>query len=259
MNLQNIPARDEYGKRFRECFISGNGRSFIVADYSQAEIRIVAALSKSDTLITALNNNEDPYSTIATVMFNKPVSKTENKNLRDIAKSILLGLNYGMGASKLSETINCSLNEAKAHITKFRKANPNLVDFLDRCNKYGVRNRVAYSMRPFSRPRFFDVPRDESEVARIGRQSQNHPIQSTNADITKYALVLIYNKLNELGLMYDTRIVNTVHDEIIVETSDDRAELVCKIVEECMTKAGNSVIDSVNMSSTANISKKWDK
>jgi DNA polymerase-1 len=258
-NLQNIPARDSYGKRFRECFVSPYGRRLIVADYSQAEIRIVAQFSKETKLIETLNANKDPYSEIATTMFNVPVSKTENKHLRDIAKSILLGLNYGMGAHKLAETIDCTIEEAKSHIQKFKKANPALIRFLTKCNDFGTRNRWIASGHPFRRIRVFDNKDFEPEqkfLAKVGRQSQNHPIQSTNADMTKLALVYIYERLRNFNNAY---IINTVHDEILVECDEKDAEEIRGIVVSCMTKAGNLICPDVVMTSEGIVSNKWDK
>jgi DNA polymerase I-like protein with 3'-5' exonuclease and polymerase domains len=249
-NLQNIPARDKYGERFRKAFIAGEGNYLVIADYSQAEIRILAELAGDREFIQSLNEGKDPYNVKGTLMFGVTVSKTENKHLRDVTKSLILGLNYGMGPTKLSVKLGVDMDKAKEYINMFNKSSPKIAKALRQLNQFAKQNLYAVSMSPFRRRRQLS---DYAEHE-IGRMGQNHPIQGTNADLTKLALYNIYKEFGD-----SVAIINTVHDEIVLEVRKDKAEEVCKRVLQIMKESGKTICKYVNMDATANVSNCWEK
>lgn len=179
-NMQNIPS----DKAFRECFVAEPGYKIITADYSQAEIRIVAELTNEPNLIKAFNKNEDPYGMIGTKMFKVTVSKKENKHLRDISKIILLGLNYGMEAKQLSTKINTDVVTAQDYIDIFQKEFKNLHWGLYNLGKAATQCGYSLSMIPFQRirwyPQMLDILRIEEEEKEIEQQNLNHSEHPTS-------------------------------------------------------------------------------
>lgn len=265
-NLQQIPARSKIGERQRKCFIARSGYLLITADYSQAEIRIVADGANETGLIESLNRNEDPYGYAGTKMFGVPVSKTENKDKRDISKAIILGLNYGMGASKLATKLDCSIEEAKKYMDLFQREMPNIASYLNKLNKFGITRGYSITQDMFRRRRWYKLFKDALQqkqegdsfaLAKIGRESQNHPIQGGNANLTKLATILIRDYIK--GSNVDAFIVNQVHDEIVVEVKEEIAEQTAKEIIDLMIQAGKIMYKKVIMSASYEINKSWSK
>ena len=288
-NMQNIPSDSE----FRSCFIAEPGYKLITADYSQAEIRIVAEITNETNLINALNKGEDPYGTIGTKMFKVPVSKKENKHLRDISKIILLGLNYGMEAGQLSNKLNCSKETAREYIEIFQKEFPNLHWGLYRLGEAAERTGYSLSMNPFTRIRWYvnllDIKRLEEEEANMPppknpdvihseqalkqrerihkdrkavrestkRAGKNMPIQGTNADLTKLATYFIHKHIVDNNL--DAAIINQVHDEIVIEAKEEIAESLAKVIEQLMLKAGTYILKKLKTPIEYHIDNCWSK
>lgn len=247
-NMQNIPATAE----FRDCFVASPGYKLVVADYSQIEIRIAADICRDTNLIEDFKNNLDPYSEIGKRMFNKPVSKKENTYLRQIAKTIMLGLNYGMGASKLADKLNVSKSVAQNYINKFRAAMPQLSQGLETLGKMAVRDRFTKTASPINRVRKF---KDDDPDDVIERAGKNTPIQGTNADIIKLALCEIFERLSR----YNAKLVNTVHDEIVVECIESEAEEVAKVIESAMIGAAGVILHRCPVACTVEVSDRWLK
>jgi DNA polymerase-1 len=251
-NCQNIPRNEA----FRSCFKADPGRKVVTADYSQIEIRIAAKITEEPLLIEAFEKGQDPYGAIGTKMFKMPVSKKENPHLRQIAKSILLGLNYGMGPERLSATLNCSLEQAKDYIRSFYSAMPNLKKGLERLGKYAVAQKESRTMPPIRRRRIFPYgENDYKEKARVERQGKNTPIQGTNADILKLALVMLDKEVCDKT----TFIVNNVHDEIVLETDASSAEEVRIKTEQTMKKAAGIVLKGVRVDVESCVDDCWSK
>lgn len=266
MNVQQIPSRTEVGQRLRKCFISRPGYLLITADYSQAEIRIVADGADEVGLIESLNNNEDPYGYLGTKMFKMPVNKKENKDKRDISKSIILGLNYGMGANKLATKLGISVEEAKGYMDLFNKEMPKIAEYLKQLNRFGITRGYAITNDRFKRRRWFKLFKDAQKasgegdnflLAKIGRESQNHPIQAANASLTKLATVLIRRYFNEHKV--DARIINQVHDEIVVECKEEIAQEIALKLINIMEEAGKFMFKKVKMTATYEIDNCWTK
>lgn len=276
-NLQNIKA----GSDFRNSFISGPGRKMITADYSGCELRIIAEASQDPVFIKTFNEGGDLHSIVASTMFKTKVDKNTNGHLRKAAKGINFGLAYGMGAQGLSAIISDeskteeqNLHEAEKMLEQYFKSYPDIRDFLDASAQEGV--QMGYSRTMGGRKRFYNLPpepnrgdfktEDEYQEARrqarrqrsaIERKAKNTPIQGTNADMTKLAMVWLRQAFNEQNL--DAKLVNTVHDEIVVECDEAIAEDVGKLVEDVMKKAGQVFIKSVPVDVDAAIEDYWTK
>jgi DNA polymerase I len=250
-NVQQIPAF------FRECFIAPPGWKVVTCDYSQAELRILAQLSHDPGFCDAFNSGGDLHSITASKMFKvdlKDVSKTQ----RSQAKAINFGLAYGMGAAALADRIGVEKGEAEKLIEQYFKAYPKVANWLI----YAAHdaNRYGYSKTPLGRKRYFQLPLPsdpeyKTKVSSIERQGKNTPIQGANADMTKIALRFIFDKLQN----YTARIVNTVHDEIVVEVIAEQADEVTRIVADEMRRAGRVFIRDVPIEVGVVTADTWSK
>jgi DNA polymerase I len=252
-NVQQIPATSD----FRSCFVPQEGYKMITSDYSQAELRILAELSQDEGFLEAFRSGGDLHILAASQMFNIPVDQV-TKEMRGQAKAINFGLAYGMGAQGLALRIGKTPEEADALIKAYFKAFNGVQKWLEKAGRDSV--NLGYSLTPLGRKRYFNKPSPDDmdyrrRMAEIERQGKNAPIQGANADITKMALVFLRDSLKK----YDARVVNTVHDEIVVEVIESQAEEVCKLVEEEMIRAGKELLHSVAIKADAKIGDCWSK
>src|SRR5262249_1159848 len=211
------------------------GYKLITCDYSQAELRILAQLSEDPAFIEAFCSGGDLHTLTASQMFQIPPDQVEKKQ-RSAAKVINFGLAYGRGPAALGGQLGVSTEEAKRLIDQYFKAYAGIGRWLDKAARDAVRK--GYSITMLGRKRYYreldsSDPDYNKQRASVERQGKNSPIQGSNADMTKLALIGLTEALRD----YDARVVNTVHDEIVVEARDDQAEVVCKIVEHEMVKA----------------------
>ncbi|MGH2388539.1 MAG: DNA polymerase, partial [Chloroflexota bacterium] len=252
-NIQQIPATSD----FRSCFISAPGYKLITCDYSQAELRILAQLSEDPAFVEAFQSGGDLHQLTASQMYQVPPDQV-TKQQRGAAKVINFGLAYGRGPAALGVQLGVSTEEARALIDQYFKAYAGIQRWLDRAGRDAVRK--GYSSTMLGRKRYYPpLDRDDIDFNKkrsgIERQGKNSPIQGSNADMTKFALIGITEALQD----YDARVVNTVHDEIVVEAREDQAEVVCKIVEQEMIKAGERIISLVPIVADAKIADYWSK
>ena len=257
-NVQQIPATSD----FRKCFVAMEGYKLITSDYSQCELRILAELSGDPGFVNAFKSGGDLHTLTASQMFGVPVEEVQ-KAQRNAAKAINFGLAYGMGPGGLAPRLGVSLDEAKELISRYFKAYPLIQKWLDKAARDAV--RTGYSATTLGRKRYYRLP-DESlkrenedeyrkQIASIERQGKNSPIQGSNADMTKLALIYLRNTLKGR----DARTVNTVHDEIVVEAREDQAEEVKHLVEEAMVKAGEMILKEVPIVAEAAVADYWSK
>lgn len=252
-NVQQIPATSD----FRSCFIPAPGYKLITCDYSQAELRILAELSGDPAFIEAFSSGGDLHALTASQMFQVPLEDVD-KSMRGKAKAINFGLAYGRGAGSLALTLGVDVDEAKRLIEQYFKAYSGVQRWLDNAARSALKK--GYSETPIGRKRFFTKPDPESpnynsDRASIERQGKNAPIQGANADMTKTALIFLKKTLQG----YDARVVNTVHDEIVVEAREDQAEVVCGIVEKAMIEAGEEILKKVPVKADPHIGDYWSK
>lgn len=254
-NLQQIPA--ESG--FRSCFIASPGYKLITADYSQIELRIMAEVSQDPAFLEAFNKDIDLHSLTASQMFRIPIEQVD-KDKRFQAKSINFGLMYGRGATSLGAQIGLSVKESKKLLDVYFSTYKKVKRWLDTLGRDALRQGYVRSLS--GRKRSFLIP-DKSDpeyqrlIGSIERQGKNMPIQGTSADITKYALVYIYDTIKKEKL--DAHLIHTVHDEIVTEARDNIAEETAKIVEEKMIEAGKKLLKSVPIKVDVHISDCWEK
>lgn len=248
-NLQQIPATAEY----RSCFTAEPGNKLVTADYSQVELRILAELSQDFEFIKAFESGEDLHKATASNMFGVTIEEV-TKEMRTQAKSINFGLAYGRGASSLAEQIGTSVDKAKELINKYFVVYNGIHSWLENAGKIAVRNGYSRTLSNRIRRYKFD-PKIRSEVATIDRQGKNSPIQGTSADITKQALVMINKAIKNTPV----RLINTVHDEIVLEAPEDLSEWAGKILEEKMIEAARVYLKKVPVVVDVSISDVWMK
>ena len=260
-NLQQIPRNSEEAP-FRECFTPEKGNLLTVTDYSSMEMRILADLSGDEKMIKALIDGLDIHSYTAALMFNKvytPDFKKKYPDLRQISKPIGFGLMYGMGSVGLARQIDVSREKGREYIELYFKSYPKVRSFLEKMAKDAVRN--GWSSTPGGRKRWYRKPdRTDPEytklISNIERQAKNHPIQGTNADAIKYALVYVYERLKKEKV--EGGIILTVHDELVCEVREDQAEDWAKIQSEEMVRAGELFIKKVPVVSEPFVSNVWE-
>jgi len=252
-NIQQIPATSD----FRSCFVAPPGYKLITCDYSQAELRILAQLSQDPAFVEAFRSGGDLHKLTASQMFGVPPDLID-KQQRGAAKVINFGLAYGRGPAALGLQLGVSTDAAKKLIDQYFKAYSGIQKWLEKAGKEAVRNR--YSITIYGRKRYYPVldptdPDYNKTRSGVERQGKNSPIQGSNADMTKLALVGLHEALQG----YEARVVNTVHDEIVVEAKEEQAEAVCKIVEHEMIQAGKKIMDLVPVVADAKIADYWSK
>lgn len=266
-NLQQIPRNSEQAP-FRTCFNPKPGYKLVVADYSNFEMRILADLSGDQKMITALNEGLDIHSYTASLMFNLPYTenfKKEHPDLRQLAKPIGFGLMYGMGPSGLARRLEqetgkpVTKEQGEDYMNRYFASYPSVRDFLDKIAKEAVRN--GYSKTPAGRKRWYHKPdRSDPEFrkknSQIEREAKNHPIQGTNADAVKYALVFLNERLKKDKV--DGGMILTVHDEIVSEIREDQAEDWAKVQSDEMVRAALLFIKKVKIKSDPFVGDVWE-
>lgn len=248
-NLQQIPATEEY----RSCFVAESGNKLVIADYSQVELRILAELSQDPYFIKAFESGEDLHKATASSMFGVPIDQV-TKEMRTQAKSINFGLAYGRGASSLASQIGTSIDGAKELINKYFDVYSGIRDWLHTAGKMAVKYEQSRTLSNRLRKYVFDK-NNRSEVATIDRQGKNSPIQGTSADITKQALIFISKSIKNTSV----RLINTVHDEIILECPEKDAEWASIQLEKDMIDAAKVYMKKVPIVVDVNISDYWKK
>jgi DNA polymerase I-like protein with 3'-5' exonuclease and polymerase domains len=260
-NLQQIP-RNQPEAPFRECFNPAEGYKFVISDYSSMEMRILADLSGDEKFITAIKNGYDLHSYTAALMFGLEYTedfKKKHGDLRQAAKAINFGLMYGMGPGRLAAQINVTPELGKEYMEKYFSSYPSVRDFLKKVASEAVRN--GYSATPGGRKRWYKMPdKNDPEykklIGSIERQAKNHPIQGTNADAMKFALVSLYERLKKEKI--DAYILLSVHDEIVTECNADFAEEFKDILSEEMVKAAEVFVKKVPIESDPFVGDVWE-
>lgn len=228
-NLQNIPVRSEMGRSIRKGFVSRDGYKLLSLDYSQIELRLLAHFSGDKVLLESFHNNADIHAETAKLLF-----KDSNKDfslLRSIAKSINFGLIYGMGARKLSQTLNITQTEAKQYIEDYFATFPSVKQFLESQKDSILKN--GYSTTLLGRKRYFDFfSATEFMRANFLREGVNTIFQGSAADLIKLSMNEIYKKIESLH--NDCFMLLQVHDELIFEIKDSIIESLSKELKEIM-------------------------
>jgi DNA polymerase-1 len=234
-NLQNIPIRTERGRQVRKAFIPRNqDYVLLAADYSQIELRIIAALSNEETMIEAFKNGEDIHASTASKVFNVPLNEVTREQ-RSNAKTVNFGIIYGVSAFGLSNQTNLSRGEAKELIDTYYSTYPKLRSFIHEQVDFARDN--GYVQTVLGRRRYLKDINSRNAIVRgaAERNAVNAPIQGSAADIIKIAMINIYNKLQEGN--YKTKMLLQVHDELVFDVYKPELETIKNLVKIEMENA----------------------
>ena len=233
-NLQNIPVKMEMGRKIRKVFIAGKNHKLVDADYSQVELRVLANMSGDENMIDAFKHGEDIHAKTASQIFDVDINDVTPRQ-RSEAKSINFGIVYGKSDFGLSEDLNIPVKQAKEYINSYFEKYSKIKEFMDRTIEDATVN--GYITTLLNRRRYIPELKSSNFMLRNAgkRAAMNAPIQGSAADIIKIAMVNVYKKLEESNLK--SKLILQVHDELIVEATDDELEIVEKIVREEMENA----------------------
>lgn len=234
-NLQNIPIRTDRGREIRKAFISrGNGWKLLSADYSQIELRIIAAISGDESMIQAFKDSKDIHTATSAKVYG--VSESEvTPQMRRAAKAVNFGIIYGQSAWGLAENLGISRTEAKGIIENYFKEYPSIKQYMD--NQMNFARETGYVQTLLGRKRWLRDINSSNQTVRgyAERNAINMPIQGTAADMIKLAMVKVYHKLREAGLR--TKMILQVHDELVFDVPEEEVETAIKLIREQMQSA----------------------
>ena len=233
-NLQNIPARTELGRQIKRAFIPSPGCSFVSADYSQIELRLMAAFSHEPVLCSAYQRGEDVHARTAAALLNIDIHEV-TKAQRQLAKTINFGLIYGMGVQKLARETGIDKKEAKAFLDTFHAQFPTLMQYLEKLTETAREQGEVRTLLGHRRP----IPELFSTNAMIkatgGRIATNTPIQGSASDIVKRAMLRLDDALHAHHL-HATLLVQ-IHDELLLECPDSEVPQTTALLREAMEHA----------------------
>lgn len=233
-NLQNIPTRFELGKRVRKAFKPEEGKVYIDADYSQIELRILAAISEDAHMIEAFKEGQDIHKQAASKVFKTPINEV-TKEQRSNAKAVNFGIVYGISDFGLGEQLGISRKKAKQYIDEYLEQYSGIKDFMNNITEEA--KEKGYVETLFNRRRYIPELKSNNYMVRQfgSRAAMNTPIQGTAADIMKIAMIKVFNKIKSEGL--EAKIVLQVHDEMMIEVPKKEIEQVKTILKEAMETA----------------------
>ena len=236
-NLQNIPVRSEDGRKIRGAFVAKEGNQLVALDYSQIELRIAAWLSGDEKLINVFKEGRDIHAAVAADVFGVSEDAV-SKNQRSKAKGINFGILYGMGVNALRKNLgdDTSRSEAEEYLDQYFASYQGIADFMEE-KKREVREQ-GFTTTYFGRRRYFpEIYSSRSWVqARAERMAINAPVQGTQADVIKRAMVAVDEYLVKKNLKKDVRLLLQVHDELIYEITEDKINTVSKKIKAIMER-----------------------
>jgi len=234
-NLQNIPIRTERGRQVRKAFIPRNEEyTLLAADYSQIELRVIAALSEEENMINAFSKGEDIHASTAARVFNVPLNEVTREQ-RSNAKTVNFGIIYGVSAFGLSNQTSLNRSEAKELIDTYYMTYPKLREFVSKQIAFAREN--GYVETVLGRRRYLKDINSRNAVVRgaAERNAVNAPIQGSAADIIKIAMINIHNKLEEGN--YKTKMLLQVHDELVFDVYKPELETMKQLIKLEMENA----------------------
>lgn len=234
-NLQNIPIRTERGRQVRKAFIPKDEHHILLAaDYSQIELRVIAALSKEETMIQAFKNGEDIHASTASKVFNVPLEEVTREQ-RSNAKTVNFGIIYGVSAFGLSNQTDLSRTEAKTLIDTYYATYPKLRAYM--ADQVDFARDNGYVKTISERRRYLKDINSRNAVVRgaAERNAVNAPIQGSAADIIKIAMIRIHDKLKNGN--YKSKMLLQVHDELVFDVYMPELERIKRLIKEEMESA----------------------
>ena len=253
-NLQNIPIRNEEGRRVRQAFVPRDGYKIVAADYSQIELRIMAHLSKDEGLLNAFAQGKDIHKATASEVFSVPLDDVTDQQRRS-AKAINFGLIYGMSAFGLSRQLNIPRNDAQSYMDLYFERYPGVLHYMDKTREHA--KEKGYVETVFGRRLYLPDIKASNGARRKGaeRAAINAPMQGTAADIIKLAMLRVDEWINKEASDYVFMMMQ-VHDELVFEIKEAKVdEAVAKIT----TLMEQAVTLAVPLQVEAGIGKNWDE
>jgi DNA polymerase-1 len=234
-NLQNIPIRTERGREIRKAFIPRDENHILLsADYSQIELRIVAAISGDPAMCEAFKNKKDIHTATAAKVYGLDES-TVTKEMRYKAKSVNFGIIYGQGAFGLADNLGISRTEAKEIIDNYKKQFANIQKYMD--DTINFAREHGYVQTLMGRKRWLKDIQSANFTVRgfAERNAINSPIQGTAADMIKLAMIRVHETFLKKG--FKSRMILQVHDELVFDALKEEAEEIKPIIVDCMRNA----------------------
>ncbi len=234
-NLQNIPIRTERGRQVRKAFIPRNENYVLLAaDYSQIELRLIAALSEDEVMIQSFLNGEDIHASTAAKVFNVPLTEVTREQRSD-AKAVNFGIIYGVSAFGLSNQTSLSRSEAKELIDTYYQTYPKLRAYIDGQIHFAREN--GYVETVLGRRRYLKDINSRNAVVRgaAERNAVNAPLQGSAADIIKVAMINIYNRFEKEN--FKSKMLLQVHDELVFDAHKDELKIITPIIKQEMENA----------------------
>ncbi len=278
-NVNQIPSKGELAKAIRAAFTAPIGFKIVGGDFSGMELRIIAQFSQDPLWLKSFQDGLDLHSVLCAATFGidikdvkQPFPQKPELLYRDVQKTINFGLAYGMTEYKLADTMQIPVEQAKAIIDRFFAAVPDVAKFLKSIGKLGTSRNYIRTGKPYRRVRFFDAAPSQALIdgcggdvrraenvrrGEIERASMNAPIQGTNGDIIKLAIINVQKYIDDNEL--DIRIVLTVYDEIQTECPEDIADWWAKELSRLMIEAAQTVITSVPVVVDCTVNDHWSK
>jgi DNA polymerase I len=247
-NIQQIPHEDE----FRRCFVAEDGNTLVIADYSQIELRILAEVSEDPAFVGAFQRGVDLHRLTAATMYNVSMDEV-TKAQRTAAKRINFGLMYGRGARSLSAQLGTDEERGRQLIDEYFANYPKVQRFLQRTANRATRDRTLRTLAGRVRKFGNDPVADDRGAMR--REAMNYPIQGASADIAKLALSYIHRELDGT----DARLINSIHDEFVVECAEELAPEVSERTRQAMIRAGEKLLKKVPVEVEVEVSREWKK
>lgn len=234
-NLQNIPVRDDESKELRKFFVPrAEGRVLVSADYSQIELRLLAAFSGCKPLISAFNDGVDVHAQTAAKVFGVKLEDV-TPQMRSSAKAVNFGIIYGISEYGLAKQLKIQPYEAREYINSYFKEYPEVKEYMEKNVAFAKENEYATTL--LGRRRYIkELLSPNFNLRQFGeRVAMNMPLQGSSADIIKLAMLGVYKRLKNEKI--DAKLILQVHDELIVDTAEDEKEKVEKILTEEMEGA----------------------
>lgn len=233
-NMQNIPTRTELGREIRKMFVAENGKIFVDADYSQIELRVLAAIANDEAMKNAFLSGADIHTETASQVLKIP-AESVTKEQRSSAKAVNFGIVYGISEFSLAKDLKISVKEAREYIAGYLTHYSGVRDYMERIKEEARKNGFVKTL--MNRVRYIPELKSSNYNTRMfgERVALNTPIQGTAADIIKLAMVRVHKRLSDEGLK--SKLVLQVHDELIVEAAPEEEKRVREILKTEMENA----------------------
>ena len=253
-NLQNIPIRNEEGRRVRQAFVPRKGNKFVAADYSQIELRIMAHLSGDKGLLDAFAHGKDIHKATASEVFGVPLDEVTTEQRRS-AKAINFGLIYGMSAFGLAKQLNIPRNEAQKYMDLYFERYPGVLEYMDSTRERA--KEKGYVETVFGRRLYLPDIKASNGARRKGaeRAAINAPMQGTAADIIKMAMIKVDDWISK-NAADDVTMMMQVHDELVFEIKEDKVDSYVKTINTLMESAATL---NVPLVVEAGVGENWDE